>query len=170
MTGSGIFINYHGQIDYPVIDSLLAELKKKSEFQELFTTIRKRTYSLIVESIENIFKHSALKSSDDLNMQPKILAKYEECKITIITGNLITEEKKDKLVKRLEYINSLDCESLKKLHEKRINNEPAPGENGAGLGLICIAFRSGNKLHYRFRPSVSGYLYFELEITLNKYL
>jgi len=168
MTGPGIFINYKGRIDCPVMDSLLTELKNKSEFQELYTTIRKRTYSLIVESIENIYKHSVLKSSDDINVQPKIFVMNGENQITITTGNSISEEKRDKLAQKLEYVNSLDCEELKKLHEKRINTEPVSGENGAGLGLICIAFKSGNKLNYRFKPLLSGYLYFELEISLNK--
>jgi hypothetical protein len=168
MTESGIFLNYKGDIDCPVIDTLLTELKNTSEFQELFTTIRKRTYSLIVESIENIHKHAVLKSSDDLKVQPEILVKNEEDHITIIAGNSMPEEKKEKLTKKLEYVNSLDCNQLKKIHETRINTEQAADENGAGLGLICIAFKSGNKLSYRFRPLDPGYLYFELEISLNK--
>jgi hypothetical protein len=168
MTGSGIFLNYKGRIDWPVIDSLLTELKNTSEFQGLFTTTRKRTYSLIVESIENICKHSGLKSSDDTKVQPEILVKNKDNQITIITGNSVPEDKKEKLTQKLDYINSLDCSELKKMHETRINKKPVPGENGAGLGLICMAFKSGNKLSYRFRPLVPGYLFFELEICLNK--
>lgn len=94
MTGSGIFLDYHGNIDCPVIDTLLTDLKNKSEFQKLFITIRKRAYSLIVECIENICKHSALKSSDDINIQPKFCVRNEENKITISAGNPIPEEKK----------------------------------------------------------------------------
>jgi hypothetical protein len=168
MTESGIFLNYKGHIDCPVIDTLLTELKNTSEYQGLFTTVRKRTYSLIVESIENIQKHAALKSSDDIKVQPEILVKNEENQITIVTGNSIPEERKEKLAQKLEYVNSLDCSELKKIHETRINKEQVADENGAGLGLICIAFKSGNKLSYRFKPLVPGYLYFELEISLNK--
>ena len=168
MTVSGIFIDYHGPVDSPVINSLLMDLKNNREYQELFTTIRKRTYSLIVESIENIYKHSALKSSADLALQPKIFVRNEKDQITIMTGNPILEEKKNKLIKRLDYVNSLDCDELRKLHETRINKESVAGSNGAGLGLICIAFKSGHKLIYSFKPLISGYSYFELKISLNK--
>jgi hypothetical protein len=168
MTGSGIFIDYHGHIDCPVINSLLENLKNNREFQELFTTIRKRTYSLIVESIENIYKHSALKSVDDINLQPRIFVKNEKDQITIMTGNPVQDENKNKLIKMLEYVNSLDCDDLRKLHESRISKESVAGSNGAGLGLICIAFKSGHKLIYSFTPLVSGYSYFELKLSLNK--
>jgi hypothetical protein len=168
MTGSGIFIDYHGQIDCSVINSLLEHLKNNREFQELFTTIRKRTYSLIVESIENIYKHSALKSADDINRQPRIFVKNEKDQITIMTGNPVQDERKYKLIKMLEHVNSLDCDDLRKLHETRISNESVAGHNGAGLGLICMAFKSGHKLIYSFRPLMSGYSYFELKISLNK--
>jgi len=167
MTGSGIFLNYKGDIDCPVIDTLLMDLKNTSEFQELFTTIRKRTYSMIVESMENVYKHAVLNSRDDIRL-PEILVKNEEKQITIRTGNSIPEGKKEKLIKKLEYVNSLGCDELKKLHEIRINYQQVAEDNGAGLGLISIAIKSGNKLSYEFSPLVPGYLYFELEISLNK--
>jgi len=72
MTTSGIFLEYHGPVDFPVIDILLTRLKKSKEFADLDTTTRKRTYSLFVECIENICRHSALKDSDDKNVQPHI--------------------------------------------------------------------------------------------------
>jgi len=168
MTGPVRFIDYHGQIDFQVIDSLLMELKKNLEFQELFMTVRKRTYSLIVESIENVCKYSALKSSSDIDLQPKIIVSSEEEHISIVTGNPVREDKKDNLVQKLEYVNSLNTDTLKKLHEARINTKPAAGENGAGLGFICMAFKTGKRLIYRFKPLKEGYLYFELELCLNK--
>jgi len=55
-----------------------------------------------------------------------------------------------------------------KMHEERIRIDPAKGSNGAGLGFICMAFKSGNILSYSFHPLISGYLYFEIQISLNK--
>ena len=40
----------------------------------------------------------------------------------------------------------------------------------AGLGFIFMALKSGNKITYSFKPLKNGYLYFELEITLNQYV
>lgn len=168
MTLPGILLDYHGPVDFPVIDSLLLELKKKKEFEDLQTIIKKRTYSLIVECIENIYKHSAFKMSTDQTVQPHIIVRNEETKITITAGNTITPDKREKLTNRLESVNSMTVAELRKLHETRINIKPEKGENGAGLGFICMAFKSGNNLNYNFTPLASGYLYFEVHISINK--
>ena len=106
--------------------------------------------------------------SSDKTLQPHIIVRNEETKITITAGNPITPEKKEKLTNRLESVNSLTVDELRKLHEARLNIKPEKGENGAGLGFICMAFKSGSKLLYKFCPLVSGYLYFEVQISLNK--
>jgi hypothetical protein len=168
MTVPGIFLDYRGPIDFSVIDSLLLKLKNTKEFEDLHITTRKRTYSLIVECIENICKHSALKMSADKMVQPHILVMNEESKIIITAGNPIYSEKKEKITNRLDSVNSMTVEELKKLHEARINIRPEKGENGAGLGFICMAFKSGSKLLYNFDQLPSGYLYFEMQISINK--
>jgi hypothetical protein len=170
MVKSGIFLDYRGRIDLPDIESLLVRLKKAREFEDLNTTTRKRAYSLFVECIENIYKHSALKKSDDKNAQPHISVRKENNKIIISAGNPVSEEISDKLAQKLDKINTLDVAELRRLHEIRINRESVPGENGAGLGFICMAFKSGNKLGYSFHPLISGYLYFEIQVSLNKYI
>jgi hypothetical protein len=170
MTSSGILIEYHGHVDYPIVDSLLMRLKKIKEFIELDTTTRKRTYSLVVECLENICKHSALKRSDDINLQPHFSARNEDNKIIIVAANPVHEESRNNLAKRLNNINKLDVAELRKMHEARIKIDPVKGETGAGLGFICMAFKSGNKLIYNFSPLISGFLYFEIQISLNKYI
>ncbi len=56
---------------------------------------------------------------------------------------------------------------LKKMHEIRISRDPVKGSNGAGLGFIYMVLKSENKLGYSFHPLISGYLYFEIQISLN---
>ena len=98
----------------------------------------------------------------------KLLSVVKRGHILVVTGNPIPESKKDSLVQKLEYVNSLNSDTLKKLHETRINSKSVAGENGAGLGFICMAFKTGNRLNYRFKPLKEGYLYFELELCLKK--
>ena len=42
-------------------------------------------------------------------------------------------------------------------------------EKCGGLGFIYYGLKSGNKIIYSFNPLTNGYLYFEMQITLNKY-
>ena len=61
MTSTGIFLEYHGPLTSPVVDSLLTELKTKKEFNDLAYYNQETNLFLFVECIENICKHSALK-------------------------------------------------------------------------------------------------------------
>jgi acyl-CoA synthetase (AMP-forming)/AMP-acid ligase II len=168
MTSSGIFLAYRGPINFQIVESLLLKLKEKSEYADLQTTIRKRTYSLFVECIENICRYSALKGSDEINHQPHISVSDEERRIIISAGNPLAVESMSKLKQRLDNINTLDVQELRKMHETRINSEPVKGATGAGLGFISMALKSGNELSYSFTPLISGFLYFEIQISLNK--
>jgi hypothetical protein len=170
MAGSVIFLDYHGPIDFGVVDSLLVKLRKRMEFTNLSTPNRKRTYSVFVESVENICKYSALKQSEDKKLQPRISASIEGNRVVIRAGNPVPEDWRDKLISKLEKVNQMNPGELRKMHEIRINTEPSRGDNGAGLGFICMAFKSGNKLSYNFDPLIPGYLFFEIQITLNKFI
>jgi hypothetical protein len=170
MTGSGIFLDYRGHPDCLVLDSLLMKLRKTREFGDLHATIRKRTYSVFVECIENIIKHSALKNSKDPDLLPFVSISDEEDKIIISARNPVRKESMSELTQSLNKVNNLDVPELRRLHEIRINREAVQGENGAGLGFICMAFKSGNKISYDFHPLITGYLSFEIQISLNKKL
>jgi len=170
MSESGIFLDYHGPLNLRVIESLLKKLKKTKEFTSLNKTTGKRAYALFVECLENIYKHTALKLSDDPDVQPHVSVRRENEKIIITAGNPVSMDNRDKLVQSLEKINQSDEAALKILHEEKINSESIQSVNGAGLGFIFMALKSGNKLHYSFNPLTNGYLYFEIQIFLNKYI
>ena len=170
MSESGIFLDYHGPVDLPVIELLLKKLKKTKAFETLDNPTRKRAYALFVECLENIYKHSALKSSNDPGMQPHISIGKENDKIIIRAANTVPNGAKDKLVRRLDRINQADEAALKTLYENKINSALKHDENGAGLGFIFMAMRTGNKINYSFNHLTNDYLYFEIQISLNKYI
>ncbi|MCX6255829.1 MAG: SiaB family protein kinase [Bacteroidia bacterium] len=170
MPKSGIFLDYHGPMDLPVIESLLIRLKKTKEFAALNKTTGKRVYALTVECLENIFKHSVLKSSNDPGMQPHVTIRKVNDKIIIIAGNPVPNGAKDKLARRLDKLNQSDEAALKTLYENKINCDSKRDENGAGLGFIFMALKSGNKISYSFNPLNNDYLYFEIQISLNRYI
>jgi hypothetical protein len=168
MTASGIFLHYHGQIDFPVIDELLNSLKKTKEFSDLEIKTRKRTYSIVAECMENICKYSALQTMDKAIVRPHITVRNEKTEIIISAGNPVSEKLRYKLGQTIDNINSQGEAELRKMHEAGISNELPEGQNGTGIGFISMAFKSGNKIKYCFSPLISGYLYFEMLISVNK--
>jgi hypothetical protein len=170
MSDSKVFLEYQGPIDLSVIQLLLKKLKKTKEYTELNKTTGKRVYSLVVECLENISKHSVLNTANETGKQPRVSVGKENGKIAITAGNPIPNIVKDNLITKIDQINQLDQASLKTLYENKINHELRMNEKGAGLGLIHMALKSGNRIGYSFSPLMNGYLYFELRILLNKYV
>ena len=60
MSESETFLDYHGPLDLKVIDLLLEKLKNTKEFTALNKITGKRVYSMVVECLENILKHTEL--------------------------------------------------------------------------------------------------------------
>ena len=170
MSESGIFLDYRGPLDFEVIDSLLKKLKKSPEFKDLNKITGKRVYFVVVECLENILKHAELELSENPATNSHITVRKINDKIIVEAGNPVAGDVKENIVQRLEGINNSDEKTLKSLYENKIRSELLNDERCAGLGFIQMALKSGNKIIYSFNPLTNGYLYFEIVITLNKYV
>jgi hypothetical protein len=170
MPESGIFLEYAGPIDHKKIDNLLKRLKKTPEYLKLHKTTGKRVYAIVVEVLENITRHSAKKTGGEIKAEPSVSISKDHDQVMIKTGNAVLNEQAPVLQKRLDYINELDAEELLSHYEKKINKELLPEENGAGLGFMLMRLKSGNKIGYNFTPLDSEHSYFEVKISVNKYI
>jgi hypothetical protein len=170
MAGSETFLDYLGPMNFAIADSLLITLKKTKEFKDLNKTTSKRVYGVVVECLENICKHSDLSLSKNGKMHSHLSVSKENDKITVVAGNPLSDFDKQNIITRIDNINSSDVLSLKKLYENKITGDRKKDEKCAGLGFIQLALKSGNKINYRFNKSDNGYLYFEMVITVNKYI
>jgi hypothetical protein len=170
MSDSGIFLDYRGPMDFAIIDLLLKKLKKTTEYTSLNKTTGKRVYSMVVECLENICKYAELKLSDNPATYCHISVRKENDKIIIKAGNPVTEGAKDKIVDRLDHINKSDETTLNVLYENKIVSDLKIDNKRIGLGFIYMALKSGNKIVYNFSPLAYGLLYFEIQITLNKFI
>ena len=170
MAGSEIFLDYLGPMNFAIADSLLITLKKSKEFKNLNKTTSKRVYGVVVECLENICKHSDLKLSENGEMQSHLSITKKNDQIIVCAGNPMSVYDKKNIASRLNHINNLDGSSLKNLYEYNINSDFKQDEKCAGLGFIHLALTSGNKISYSFNNLTNGYLYFEIVITINKYI
>jgi hypothetical protein len=170
MSEPGIILEYQGPVDLSVMESLLLQLKMKTEYKDLNITIRKRVYGVLVECLENIIYYSVTIPSNNKMCHPHVSIRKNGNKITIMSGNPINYEDKDKLINRLNKIKQADNTTLKELYENTINSDLKKVKNGAGLGLIYMALKSGNRISYNITPVTDESLYFEIKIDLNKYI
>lgn len=164
-------MDYTGLVDQKIIDQLLQNLKKTKEYTSLNKTPGKRVYSILVECLENISKHTPGDIAVNHGKQPYVSAGEWDDSISIYAGNPVRKEKTDLLAKRLDKVNNMSREDLNILYEKILNRETRLTENGAGagLGFILMKLKSGKKIDYSFARIDNDLSFFELQVSVNKY-
>ncbi len=129
--------------------------------------IKKRVYYIVGESLQNITRHSSeiFRDSSPDNFSLFAIQKKGP-KFYVTTGNVVKEEDIEPLKSRIERINSLEKNDLRIYSRStRMTTEISP-KGGAGIGLIEMAKRSGNKLEYDFSAIDNQYSYFYLNLEI----
>lgn len=166
-TETGILFDYRGPVNYDTIETLLINLKNKQEFKDLSKPNSKRLYAIIVECLENISRHS-LKNRENENLpDPFLSVRKQGNEIIIVAGNPVSEDNRMKIARRISQINNLDEAGLRLLYDERINSELKPLENGAGLGFIMMALKSGNRIEYSLTDTNSSCAFIEIQIAVS---
>ncbi|MBE9469406.1 MAG: hypothetical protein IMY72_13960 [Bacteroidetes bacterium] len=159
---------YRGLFTQGVTDKIISLTETNLENFGESSKMKKRVFSIMVEGLQNITRHQDLLSKDDRSGIFVIQQKKNRYYIT--TGNLIAKDHIPKLTSQLDKINSLEKEELKKFYKSVLNDNMMSNKGGAGLGLIEIARKSGNKLTYDFKKIDDEFSYFYLytEISISQ--
>ena len=127
------------------------------------SSLQNRIYFIMVEGLQNVTRHQE-DAFDQTNDNSGIFAIQKlGDKYLITTGNLIVNSKVDTLKQKLNEVNSLDRDELKKLHKEILSTGELSDKGGAGLGLIEMARRSGNRLLFDFEYVDLYWSYFYLQ-------
>ncbi|MEN8228045.1 MAG: SiaB family protein kinase [Bacteroidota bacterium] len=161
-------IDYMGSISFDTMEKLLNQLRSTKEFQEMKKPARKRLYSTVVESIDNIFKYAASNNSKIRRDQgaPMISVEKRGDQYAVTSGNLVMNDDIGDLIFKLDRVNQLDTEALKSLYEDVINQEAGADDKGAGLGLITMALRTEDDISYSFLYLDENHSFFKMQIII----
>jgi hypothetical protein len=164
MSRHKVILEYSGIITFEKIDRMLDKLSEMPAFIQLTRSIQKKLYAIFVECIENIYKNTGNGKVNTSNKLPYICLAKEDDRFFISSGNIISNHRINTLKSRLDRINHLDHEGLKSEYAEIIDKEWISNEEGAGLGLITIALRSGNKIKYNFTSLDEQHSYYEMKV------
>lgn len=154
---------YHGDFNYNLTNTLLTDLKTELGKSELSRTITKKTYKILVECLENVYKHATRKNSKKDNEGLFVLSRREEGYFVSI-GNAVDTEEVAELKKHLDEVNELNKERLRKKYRESLLDAKISDKGGAGLGIIDIALKLGDKLQYTFLKHTPNEHFFCLEL------
>ncbi len=163
-----VIFEYKGIINFETIDLQLNRLKKIPAYRAIRKSVQKKVYSVIVECLDNIYKH---KITDSLSVNgreilPYIILTWENDKYIIKTGNVVTNDNIQDLRDNLKQINLHDRIGLKSLYAEIVSKDIISDEDGAGLGLITIAMKTEKRINYEFNLINDQNSYFEMQIII----
>ena len=159
---------YQGSFSDEITDRILDlseyNLNNKAELYRLSNKVS----FLMAECFQNIVRHGdhpdiPIRSSRKTGL---FITRNIGTAFFISSANLIFNEDIEPLKSKLDTINQLDKEELRELYLEVLGNKKINAKGGAGLGLIEMARRSGQKLDYNFVRINNQYSFFYLQIKL----
>lgn len=157
-------ISFTGHFDHLLTTLLLTNIKNKLRSTESTTGIDRKVFMVLVESIENVSKHSCFENEKQ-NIATILLSK-SETKYTIVTGNQIMNSDIPALHGKLEKVLTSNPTELKQMYREQILSKHSDDDN-AGLGIIDIAIKSGNRIKYEFKPLTENTSFYLLQTEIN---
>lgn len=155
MEQDNILLSFKGVVTSDLLTSVLQIMESKMTFLEESPKTKKKVFNVLVECIQNLYHHIDV-NSDGLAHREVIEAKSslfliarEKDYFQIRTGNYVDKESAKDLSDKLEKINCMDKDELKLYYQEVLKTGSVSEKGTAGLGMIDIARKSGNKLEYK---------------------
>ncbi|MFY7991132.1 MAG: SiaB family protein kinase [Fluviicola sp.] len=172
MERENILLSFKGVVTSDLLTSVLSIMESKMDYMDESPKVKKKVFNVLVECLQNLYHHID-GTEEDRNLE-RIEAKSALFMISkkddhfmIQTGNYIDPESADELKSRLDLINNMDKDELKRYYQETLNNGSMSDKGTAGLGMIDIARKSGNKLEYQFLPISDNSRFFCLNIKID---
>ena len=152
---------FQGNFTSKITDTILTLAETNLNNEETKKQVKKKVYFIMVEGLQNITRHQSKNNYKEISDYPGLFVlQKKKTGYFITTGNLISKTDQNIVQKHIEIINKLGRSELKKYSLKILNHGELSEKGGAGLGLIEIARKSGNKLLYDFKTISKDFSFF----------
>ena len=147
---------YEGEITHQITKAFTTLAENKMDSYSEDASVKKKVFHVMVECLQNLSKHAEdlkiLRNNGYSGSGIFIIGKVgdEDENYHILTGNVVKKTRVPELEAFLDKINSMDKDGLKELYKKQMREGTLSVKGGAGLGLIDIARKTGEKLEYNF--------------------
>ncbi len=160
---------YRGVFSQNITDGILSLTEGNLEKVGEVSKIKKRVFTIMVEGLQNITRHQETSEKTEDNSDAGLFLLQDiNGRYYITTGNPILKKNVSALTEQLEKINSLNTYDLKQYYKNVLNDNVISDKGGAGLGLIEMARKSGNKLTFDFVDLSDNYSYFYLNTEISQ--
>ena len=163
---NGISLVYLGEFNHQITKMFTTMADNEMGRNDEDKTIRRKVYHSMVETLQNMNKHSdEIAEKNNIGKGLFLIGKKNSI-YYIISANKVDKEKVQSLTAALTEVNSSTPEELKAMYKKQLREGTLSEKQGAGLGLIDIARKSTSKLNYQFIPLDEEYSFFILKVEI----
>ncbi|AZQ61839.1 hypothetical protein EI427_06185 [Flammeovirga pectinis] len=161
---------FKGIMNDDILGEILSRVEDSLSEHESLMKLQRRINVIAVEILQNIFHHfegvDTMKASDSpTNIVMFLLSKGADA-YYIVAGNYVPIETANFLKERIDSINELSVDELKMRYRKVLSNGDFSEQGGAGLGIIDIARKSGQKLDYEFTDTNEQSSFFTIKVSV----
>ena len=154
---------YDGEITFDKIEEILTLFNQK--MPDTNNPVCKiRLFSIMVEGLENAYRHNF--DSPKQNPQIKVRLMQNGNKYVLSIGNRIDRTMLKQLTDRIDELNQLTQNEVKKLYNKTIHYGQITEKGGAGLGLMKILRSSREPIKYTVTDIDSECSFIDLTISI----
>lgn len=165
---NGISLVFLGEFNHEITKMFTSMSERELEKNKEERSTTRKVYHVMVETLQNISKHSDDITGIENNIGNGLFLIGKKQNIYyIITSNKVANQKIEYIEGALKQVNSLNREELNSLFKKTIKEGKLNEKGGAGLGLIDIARKTGNKLEHSFLPLDNDFSLFILKVEIS---
>lgn len=168
MAENNVYLIWSGHFSADVGKEVLSFTETKLSEEDVDMVLRRKVFSILVETLENVAKYSPGHETEEKYGMPVAMIRLNGRIYLLTTGNLIPNDKVAALKEKLDTINKYDKAGLKELFKKALVDQSFDSESTGNLGLIDMARKSGNKLLYQFDKVNDQYSYYMLTVKVDE--
>jgi hypothetical protein len=157
---------YLGKFDNSVL-GFATEILKGHLSQTVESEGKKNKLSfLMIESFQNILRYGLAGRAADITSGEVFIVRKHQGSYYITTGNYVENVNIATMREKLERVNSLSPEDLKKLFMMTLQNKKISKQGGAGLGFMEMVRKTKEKLDFDFveLDAERSFFFFQLRL------
>jgi hypothetical protein len=166
MISHGFPLVYKGPLNHQTMKFFTRMAEEKISKRCSDSSIKRKIFHVMVEMLQNITRHSADYDERGSGNGIFVIGQRKNY-YYIITANVVKSSEVRKLEDSIAKLNKLDKDALDELHKNKMRTGQLSSKGGAGLGLIDIIRKTGEKYNYQFLRLDERYHFFVLKSTIN---
>ena len=159
-----ILVAYSGEFSKDIVNSIPESVEIKLQDLRIRKNNIKRIFSILIEGLQNIRKHSDFKDNNDHLGYVYVARKPHLVKLCF--ANLVNQKSIEALEGKLEKLENMSEDELKEYYREILNNGLMSDLGGAGLGLITMVMKSNKSLDYQLKEIESGVHLFSVAVDI----